>query len=63
LIRADVSEDRRSIDSDPIDLGAAPVTLLTDQRGFPRAIGAVDIGAYELDSDRIFTDTFGPLLQ
>lgn len=51
--------------SPAIDTGAAPVSLTTDQRGYTRSVGvAPDIGAYELDTDRIFTDGFNfPLLQ
>ena len=53
-----------STGSTAIDAGAAPALLTTDQRGYARVVGtAADIGAYELDTDRIFTDTFGPLLQ
>ncbi|GAA0723256.1 choice-of-anchor Q domain-containing protein [Dokdonella soli] len=47
--------------SPAIDVGSAPTTLKVDQRGrgFPRAVGiAPDIGAYESDPDRIFTDGF-----
>jgi hypothetical protein len=51
--------------SPAIDTGLSPVSLTTDQRGFTRVVGAAaDIGAYELDTDRIFTDGFNyPLLQ
>jgi hypothetical protein len=44
-----------------LDVGLNPLNLTTDQRGgnFARVIGtAADIGAYELNTDRIFTDGF-----
>jgi len=52
--------------SPAIDVGLSPITLIFDQRGtgYPRVVGAfADIGAYELDADRIFYDGFEfPLL-
>jgi len=45
-------------DPDEGCIGPGPVTLATDQRGFPRVAGArCDIGAYEL-SDTIFVSGF-----
>jgi hypothetical protein len=47
------------VGSPAIDAGAAPALLTTDQRGYIRSVGAApDIGAYELDTDRIFTNGF-----
>ena len=40
-----------------VDTGVADGAAATDQRGFARA-GAVDIGAYELQSDLIFSNAF-----
>jgi hypothetical protein len=47
--------------SPAIDAGSNPSNLDNDQRGsgFPRVVGAApDIGAFELDTDRIFVDDF-----
>jgi len=47
--------------SPAIDTGLSPVSLLFDQRGpgYPRVVGLfADIGAYELDADRIFYSGF-----
>ena len=47
--------------SPAIDTGSNPLNLTTDQRGVPyaRVVGAAaDIGAFELDSDRIFANGF-----
>jgi hypothetical protein len=52
--------------SPAVDTGLNPLSLTGDQRGakFPRVVGAAaDIGAYELDTDRIFTDGFEIRLQ
>jgi len=50
--------------SPAIDAGSNPLPLTNDQRGngFPRVLGAApDIGAFELDPDRIFVDGFDTL--
>jgi hypothetical protein len=47
--------------SPAIDTGSNPLSLTTDQRGVPyaRVVGAAaDIGAFELDTDRIFANGF-----
>jgi len=47
--------------SPAIEHGSNTGGLLFDQRGRPREIGGLpDIGAYEFDSDSIFTTGFGP---
>lgn len=46
-----------------IDADSSPASLETDQRGgvYARSVGAApDIGAFELDTDRIFSDGFSP---
>lgn len=46
-------------DSPAIDTGSNPDALEQDQRGYAREVGAgPDIGAYERDNDRIFTNGF-----
>ena len=40
-----------------VDNGTATGALATDQRGMPR-VGAVDVGAFELQSDGIFNNGF-----
>ena len=48
--------------SPAIDAGSNPLDLDTDQRGYARVVGAAaDIGAYELDTDRIFASGFNEL--
>jgi hypothetical protein len=53
--------------SPAIDSGLSPVALIYDERwvGYPRVVGtAADIGAFELDTDRIFFAGFEfPILQ
>jgi hypothetical protein len=53
--------------SPAIDNGLSPVALIYDERwvGYPRVVGtAADIGAFELDTDRIFFSGFEfPILQ
>ncbi|MBZ0222214.1 MAG: hypothetical protein K8F35_04220 [Dokdonella sp.] len=45
--------------SPAIDAGSNPLALTIDQRGYARVVGpGADIGAFELDSDRIFTNGF-----
>lgn len=45
--------------SPAINAGSNPVPIDTDQRGYPRTVGAnPDIGALEVDNDRIFTNGF-----
>lgn len=46
-----------STGSPAVDAGVNDGAATTDQRGYPR-IGAVDIGAYEWQSDAIFSDGF-----
>lgn len=50
-----------ALTSPALDVGNNAANLLTDQRGpgFPRTLGGgTDIGAFELDADRIFADGF-----
>lgn len=47
------------VGSAAVDAGSNPQSLTYDQRNYARVVGAsADIGAYELDTDRIFTNGF-----
>lgn len=47
------------VGSPAIDAGSNPLPVDFDQRGYARTVGAnPDVGAFEVDNDRIFTDGF-----